>query len=304
MNDSGRLEFDFEPGTKYQYSGEGMEYLRRALENKFGKDLGELTDSLVFKPLDMQDATLKWISPLDTLRFAKWYDGEGKLHDVDYRTPQPSAADDLLITLKELAIFGISAMNPEFLGGDLYEEMIRPQVDIHDNAGQGLGWTIVNNLPNEHYVLNHDGGDIGVATTIILLPKSKSGIIVLTNGDNGRIICNEVVKKSITFGPDIIKKLYWGGQIPKIITIDKDLLHKYEGTYLTNQKTELSFLAKEKTLKIRGEGVPGVEIYPSSNNKFFPTDFEVFFKFIEIDSGMKFELINQDKVVLEGIKRE
>ena len=36
-NNDGKLSFEFEPGTKYQYSGEGYEYLRKALENKFKK---------------------------------------------------------------------------------------------------------------------------------------------------------------------------------------------------------------------------------------------------------------------------
>jgi hypothetical protein len=30
-----KLNFQFDPGIQYQYSGEGMEYLRKALENKF-----------------------------------------------------------------------------------------------------------------------------------------------------------------------------------------------------------------------------------------------------------------------------
>lgn len=51
----GKLAFEFQPGTKYQYSGEGYEYLRRALEHKFGKPLDKLADSLLFKPLGMKD---------------------------------------------------------------------------------------------------------------------------------------------------------------------------------------------------------------------------------------------------------
>jgi len=38
-NKSNKLNFQFEPGAKYQYSGEGLEYLRKALENKFNKSL-------------------------------------------------------------------------------------------------------------------------------------------------------------------------------------------------------------------------------------------------------------------------
>ena len=39
LNKSKKLEFAFEPGTRYQYSGEGLEYLRKALEKKFKKPL-------------------------------------------------------------------------------------------------------------------------------------------------------------------------------------------------------------------------------------------------------------------------
>ena len=37
MNKDNQLNFEFDPGTKYQYSGEGFEYLRKAIENKFHK---------------------------------------------------------------------------------------------------------------------------------------------------------------------------------------------------------------------------------------------------------------------------
>ena len=50
----GKLEFMFTPGTQYQYSGEGYEYLRKALVSKFKKSLNELASELIFKPLEMQ----------------------------------------------------------------------------------------------------------------------------------------------------------------------------------------------------------------------------------------------------------
>jgi len=305
MNDSGKLEFDFEPGTKHQYSGEGMEYLKFALENKFNKDMEEIADSLLFTPLNMKDATFKWIPEKDTIRFAKWYDGNGNEHDVtNYRTPETSAADDLLTTVEDLSKFGIAVMDTTIISKSLFNEMVKPQISIHNNAKQGLGWKIVGDLPNKNYALNHDGGDIGVATTIVLLPNSKSGIIVFTNGDNGRILCNAIVKKAITFGDQIIQKLYWGGEIPEVVTINDDLLQTYSGAYQTNQGTQLSFIARNNALKIEVKGFPGLEIYPKSDFEFFPTDFEVFFKFTDIEEGVKFELIMQGEVVLEGIKNQ
>lgn len=57
MNNDKKLRFEFDPGTKYQYSGEGFEYLRKALENKFHKSLEELAKEFVFQPLDMKDTS-------------------------------------------------------------------------------------------------------------------------------------------------------------------------------------------------------------------------------------------------------
>src|SRR5215212_160699 len=60
LTKSKKLEFGFEPGTKYQYSGEGFEYLRKALERKFKRPLEELASDLVFKPLQMRDTRFVW----------------------------------------------------------------------------------------------------------------------------------------------------------------------------------------------------------------------------------------------------
>ena len=50
-----KLVFEYEPGTKFQYSGEGFEYLRKAMEKKLGKSLEEIADEVLFGPLGMQD---------------------------------------------------------------------------------------------------------------------------------------------------------------------------------------------------------------------------------------------------------
>jgi len=61
MNDDKKLNFQFNPGTKYQYSGEGFEYLRKALEKKFGKSLDQLAKELVFHPLKCITPTISGI---------------------------------------------------------------------------------------------------------------------------------------------------------------------------------------------------------------------------------------------------
>ncbi len=124
-----KLTFDFEPGTKFQYSGEGFEYLRHALENKFHKPLEKLTDSLIFKQLGMVDTRQAWDDNLDESRFAKWHDTEGKRYEFSNKTGV-SAADDLLTTIEDYCIFGIFVINGGGLSSTLFDKMVSPQSDI------------------------------------------------------------------------------------------------------------------------------------------------------------------------------
>jgi CubicO group peptidase (beta-lactamase class C family) len=80
LNKSNKLEFAFEPGTKYQYSGEGFEYLREALERKFKKSLDELADELIFTSLDMADTRFFWDDKMNESRFAVGYEANGNAY--------------------------------------------------------------------------------------------------------------------------------------------------------------------------------------------------------------------------------
>jgi CubicO group peptidase (beta-lactamase class C family) len=182
-NESKKLEFAFEPGTKYQYSGEGFEYLRKALENKFKKPLGKLADELVFKPLKMRDTGFVWDAQTDEKRFAVGFDKQGKAYPIHKRA-RANAADDLLTTVEDYAKFMIAVMNGKGLSKEIFERMMSCQVKTKENKCFGLGWEIYD-LGNGEYALAHGGSDEGVRAQVFLLPKSKQGLIIFTNSDNG-----------------------------------------------------------------------------------------------------------------------
>ena len=62
--------------------------------------------------------------------------------------------------------------------------MTRPQIKTKENKYFGLGWEIYE-LGAGDYALSHGGSDEGVKTIVFLLPKSKQGLIIFTNSDNG-----------------------------------------------------------------------------------------------------------------------
>ncbi|WP_367754929.1 serine hydrolase [Flavobacterium sp. WC2430] len=192
MNDDKKLHFQFDPGTKYQYSGEGMEYLRKALEKKFHKSLQQLADELIFQPLKMTDTRYVWDKNVDVSRMAIGYDKDGKPYET-IKNNTPNAADDLLTTIEDYGKFLVSVLNSEGLTDEVFKEMTSNQVASSKGKHFGLGFEIYD-LGNDEYALSHGGSDNGVQTLVFLLPKTKQGIIIFTNSDTGANVYESLLK--------------------------------------------------------------------------------------------------------------
>lgn len=189
-----KLTFMFDPGTKYGYSGEGFEYLRHALEAKFHRTLQQLADSVLFKPLGMHDTHFGWDPKMDSTRFAEPHDKEGKLIPMQKNTAIISA-DWLVTTIGDYSKFALYVLNQKALSPALFQQMVTPQVAMEGKPKEnmGLGWEVMTPLENGEYLIIHTGSDDGVKTLVILLPKSKRGIILFTNGNNGFQVIMEVI---------------------------------------------------------------------------------------------------------------
>jgi CubicO group peptidase (beta-lactamase class C family) len=181
----GKLAFEFEPGTKYQYSGEGYEYLRKALEKKFKKSLEQLAAELIFKPLKMKDTRFIWDDETDSTRFAKWHNEKGELYETQ-KNATANAADNLLTTIEDYSGFLLHILQGAGLSDTLYKEMLAGQVRINAYKQWGLGWWIDENINTDHdFALVHGGDDIGVHTIAFIIPKTQQALLIFTNCDNG-----------------------------------------------------------------------------------------------------------------------
>lgn len=192
MNNNKKLNFQFEPGTKYQYSGEGLEYLRKALEKKFKKSLQQLADELLFQPLKMNDTRYVWNENIDTSRLAIGYDKDGNTYET-VKNKTPNAADDLLTTIEDYGKFLVSVMNSDGLTQKVFNEMMTPQVASSKGKHFGLGFEIYD-LDNGQYALSHGGSDKGVQTIVFMLPKTKQGLLIFTNSDLGGSLYEDLIK--------------------------------------------------------------------------------------------------------------
>jgi len=202
----GKLAFQFDPGTRYQYSGEGFEYLRHALESKFHRSLHQLADSIIFKPLGMASTRFTW-NAVDERRFAYPFDPDEKQLEVVKNTV-PNAADLLKTTMADYCKFVTWVLNGAGLDKTLFGEMASHQAVRKADSYMGLGWVIYDPVGEDEYALSHGGHDPGVHTLAVVLPKSKRALVIFTNSDNG-----------IKIYPDLLG-YYLGAQGQAIVSIE------------------------------------------------------------------------------------
>ncbi|MFC0514053.1 serine hydrolase domain-containing protein [Mucilaginibacter angelicae] len=188
----GKLAFQVDPGTKYGYSGEGFEYLRHALENKFHRTLAQLADSIIFKPLKMRSTGFTWNDKMES-RFAVPTDENGKSLEIP-KNKEANAADLLKTTVGDYGRFLVWILDGGGLSKELFRQMLDKQVEIKEHVYMGLGWSVYDDLGNGEYGVSHGGRDPGVNTIVFILPNSKRGLLIFTNSDNGSQLYAPLVK--------------------------------------------------------------------------------------------------------------
>lgn len=202
----GKLAFDRAPGEAYGYSGEGFEYLARAIANKLHRPFPRVVQERVFEPAGMRHAVME--IRRDGLRdVATPIDDEGKAHPVWCRPNggcreegSYSAADDMLVTVPDYARFlamvardeSHDAGTPFARGSVLVDTGDDAVVDCKDDAavecpraqGYGLGFQVIEY--DAMRILGHGGNDWAeVALGYIRLP-TRDGLIIFLNAPNQR----------------------------------------------------------------------------------------------------------------------
>jgi hypothetical protein len=70
--------------------------------------------------------------------------------------------------------------------------MIGPQVATKNGKHFGLGFEIYN-FKNGDYAISHGGSDKGVQTIVFIFPKTKRGLLIFTNMDEGNKLYEKII---------------------------------------------------------------------------------------------------------------
>jgi CubicO group peptidase (beta-lactamase class C family) len=292
-----KLTFDFDPGTKFNYSGEGMEYLRQSIENKLHKPWSTIADSLLFTPMKLSNTSHSWDGIANYNRFSKFYNAEGNEHVIEDHSFPANAADDVMTTIDDLTSFGSNLMNETYFSEEEFNRMVSKETEINDNQDQALAWRLISDLKSGEYAVQHGGNDIGVATLMVLLPNSRKGVVILTNADAGIVMCNNVARAVLADGKEIIHRAYRSGSvddIPEFINVSKKILDGYAGVYEQPSGRKVTISNAGNTLLMKMAGAPNFQLHPESSSLFFLMDFDPKVEF-ELQADGTFDLL-----IIEG----
>lgn len=220
-----KLRVNHIPGTKYSYSGEGFVYLQVVLEKLMGKGLEELAQELVFRPLGMSNSSYQWLPQFES-DFALGHRKDGRPYSKDTDN-EPRAGSTLETTFRDYSTFLTAVLNRQLISEASYQEIFSPQIRIHSqrNFGPGaqltttkydpiklsygLGWVYFD-TPHGKAVSKGGHGD-GFQHYSILFPESNTGILIMTNSDNGEGIYKELLEYAIG---DTYTPWEWSNYIP------------------------------------------------------------------------------------------
>jgi len=210
------LQIRFTPGERFSYSGEGYYYLQSVMTHLtghvnrevssryeaglevFATDFDHYMRANVFQPFGMRSSAYVWN---DTLKnYAAPHDAEGK-PSAKRKTSATTAArygaaGGLHTTPTDYAKFLIEVIDPKRsdafrLNKTSRAEMLRPQVKINDSISQALGWQI-RHTENGDFIM-HSGGNPGFAAFVVGSVQRKSGLVIMTNSDNGHLVIDKLL---------------------------------------------------------------------------------------------------------------
>ena len=194
FGESNRVEFQFTPGSTYQYSGHAYQYLQSVVTSITGKTINHLAQEFVFSPLLMKSSSFIWKESFrDSI--AQSYDSNKQKIPVKKQATNGFATWSLHTTIEDYAKFVTHIMQTAENPRDISGQLLTSQIDVAEDVKWGLGWGIQDTKPNQSFW--HWGSHAGFRHYVVGYPKEKVAVIVMTNSSDAFKIVEAVMRQAI-----------------------------------------------------------------------------------------------------------
>jgi len=191
---------DVLPGTQFRYSGGGTTIAQQVVTDVTRRAFPELMRELVLDPVGMTDSSFEQPpAAVFANRVAKSHIWNGTETPGGYHVYPEMAAAGFWTSAADLALLGVDVMqalrgNSSKLGlsRETLTSMLRPQLPGQETGQEfvGLGWLCSGK--EESFRFGHDGWNHGYVATMLMLPASGKGVVVLVNSNQGWMLRDEI----------------------------------------------------------------------------------------------------------------
>ena len=247
------IEFTFEPGTDWQYSGGGYTIIQMALEDTFNKPIAELAKEYIFSPLGLKNTTM--IQPNEKgflTNFASVHDKDGKVIKTGLPITPQVGASGLWSTPTDLAKIAIEMQNAlrnkdnKVISHKVAKKMTEVSALKNAVSGWSYGWQKSFGYNNYDWFACN-GSNTGVGGTVMGTMKDGNGFAFLANGEkpNRFPVMGATQRK-------ILSVMNWNGNFhhEKAQEVPTSLKKQLIGTYndfLYGQGMETKIVEKKQT---------------------------------------------------------
>ena len=245
-----KLNINFEPGSRYAYSGEGIQLLQLVVEEITRKPLHQFMRERVFEPFGMRRTSTVWESEFES-DFANGYDERGRSLGPKRRT-RADAAGSFETTLADFSRFVEAIAQGRHLSHHARSMMLSPQIAIRSRRqfptlstdttdrneairlSYGLGWGLFWSPVGKAFF--KEGHDEGFQHYTVMFDRGV-GLVIMTNSSNGEGIFQELLERVIG---NMYTPIEWEGYVPygqrpplppvrehRAVTVDAKVLDGY-----------------------------------------------------------------------------
>ncbi len=287
------------PGGEWKYSGGGYTIAQMATVDVTHEPFPKLLHDTVLAPIGMTHSTYEQPLPKEFQPFAATpYRGDGKAVEGGAHTYPEMAAAGLWTTPTDLCRYILEVQHS--LAGKSNRVLSTGMTKQMVTAGKGswgLGLEIGGTDASPYF--SHGGANEGFRNLFVAFEKEGEGAVVMTNGDNGGEIGDEVMHS-------IAVEYNWPSYRPTEraqMHVDASVLAQYVGTYQLQPNFDIGIAAENGVLVAHPTGQQEVKLYPESETKFFAL-FPIEVEFVKDAQGKVTSMdVHQGGAVMKATKK-
>jgi CubicO group peptidase (beta-lactamase class C family) len=184
--ENNKLTINFTPGTKFDYSGQGYEYLAQVADHLTGKKVDDLIEEYVLKPMSIKHSYMTYNDYVRSHLTDGVKDNNERGRNDPYK--EPHVAYSLYTEPGEYAKFIVQLIKENHIPNSIFQSMATSQIEIHEadmdpnlKIAMGLGVFVEQTQYGEKYF--HGGSNGNCYNSLFQFYKdSKVGFVYFIAG--------------------------------------------------------------------------------------------------------------------------